>query len=118
MVPEHRNVRRFSCSARFFGSGGTFLFRGAVTDISKTGLCLTAVAPMARGQSIHLNVALPDGGSIDAVGEVRWVRGQRDGSAEAGLRFVRINQHSLEVIDEAMTERPFVSTVMRQYVFR
>lgn len=117
MYPENRNVRRYTCQARFFGSGGTFLFRGAVTDISRTGLCLSGVAAMAKGQSIHLKVDLPTG-TVDVVGEVRWVRSQADGTAEVGLRFVRINQSSLEAIDDAMAERPITSSFMRQYVFR
>lgn len=117
MYPELRNDRRFTCQARFFGSGGTFLFRGAVTDISRTGLCLSGVAPMARGQAIHLKVDLPSG-SVEAVGEVRWVKAQDDGLAEVGLRFVRINQSSLEAIDEVTADRPVTSTFMRQYVFR
>ncbi|MBL8920465.1 MAG: PilZ domain-containing protein [Myxococcaceae bacterium] len=119
MYPENRNVRRYTCQARFFGSGGTFLFRGAVTDISRTGLCLSGVAPMAKGQSIHLKVELP-AGTVDAVGEVRWVRPLEGGTAEVGLRFVRINQSSLEAIDETVAERerPVTSSFMRQYVFR
>jgi hypothetical protein len=117
MYPELRNDRRYTCQARFFGSGGTFLFRGAVTDISRTGLSLAGIAPMARGQSIHLKVELPTG-TVEAVGEVRWVRVQDDGTAEAGLRFLRINQSSLEAIDEATVERPITSSFMRQYVFR
>lgn len=117
MVPELRNTRRFTCQARFFGSGGTFMFRGAVTDISRTGLCLAGAGPMARGQAIHLSFELPTG-TVDAVGEVRWVRSQPDGSSEAGLRFVRINRASLEAIDEVMVERPITSSFMRQYVFR
>lgn len=117
MYPELRNDRRYTCQARFFGSGGTFLFRGAVTDISRTGLCLAGLGAMAKGQSIHLKVDLPTG-TVEAVAEVRWVRTQEDGTAEAGMRFVRINQSSLEAIDEAMAERPITSTFMRQYVFR
>jgi hypothetical protein len=117
MYPELRNDRRFTCQARFFGSGGTFLFRGAVTDISRSGMCLTGAVAMAKGQSIHLKVELPSG-TVDAVGEVRWVRQLADGSSEAGLRFVRINQPSLEAIDEATSERPITSNFMRQYVFR
>lgn len=117
MYPELRNDRRYTCQARFFGSGGTFLFRGAVTDISRTGLCLAGVAPMARGQSIHLKVDLPTG-TVEAVAEVRWVRSQADGLAEVGLRFVRINQSSLEAIDEVTVDRPVVSSFMRQHVFR
>lgn len=117
MYPELRNDRRYTCQARFFGSGGTFLFRGAVTDISRTGLCLAGIGAMAKGQSIHLKVDLPTG-TVEAVAEVRWVRSQEDGTAEAGMRFVRINQSSLEAIDEAMAERPITSTFMRQYVFR
>ncbi len=117
MYPELRNDRRYNCQARFFGSGGTFLFRGAVTDISRTGLCLVGISAMAKGQSIHLKVELPTG-TVDAVAEVRWVRTQADGNAEAGLRFVRINQPSLEAIDEATAERPITSGFMRQYVFR
>lgn len=117
MYPELRNDRRYTCQARFFGSGGTFLFRGAVTDISRTGLCLAGIGAMAKGQSIHLKVDLPTG-TVEAVAEVRWVRSQEDGTAEAGMRFLRINQSSLEAIDEAMAERPITSTFMRQYVFR
>jgi len=117
MTPEHRNDRRYTCQARFFGSGGPFLFRGEVTDISRTGLCLGGSAPMARGQSIHLQVELPTG-TVDAVAEVRWVRSQADGTAEAGLRFLRISQPSLVAIDQATAARPITSSFMRQFVFR
>lgn len=117
MYPELRSDRRFQCQARFFGSGGTFLFRGSVTDISRTGLCLEGAVAMARGQSIHLSLELPSG-PVDAVAEVRWVRQKPDGSSEAGLRFVRISQASLEAIDEVTQERPITSSFMRQHVFR
>lgn len=72
---------------------------------------------MAKGQSIHLKVELP-AGIVEAVGEVRWVRSFEDGTSEAGLRFVRINHTSLEVIDDVTVDRPIVSSFMRQYVFR
>jgi hypothetical protein len=97
MDPELRNDRRYHCQARFFGSGATFLFRGAVTDISRTGLCFEGISAMAKGQSIHLEVELPTG-TVDAVAEVRWVR--------------------TEAIDEATAERPITSGFMRKYVFR
>jgi hypothetical protein len=69
------------------------------------------------GQSIHMQVELPTG-LVEAVGEVRWVRSGKDGLSEAGLRFIRINNTSLEAIDEAMAERPMTSRSMRSLVDR
>ena len=118
MNPEPRRAtRRFPCKARFLGGAATVI-RGDVQDVSPTGMCLATTAELPRGRELHLEFELPTG-SVEAVGEVRWVTAPRkDGLREVGIRFVRISAPSAKVIEEATRERTFASSVMQSYVFR
>lgn len=100
MDADQRLGRRVTCKARFMGATAGTL-RGEITDVSETGLRLIAQGgTLKRGASLHLEFSLPTG-RVEAVGEVRWVKKGEQGSASAGIRFVRISAESQKIIAKA-----------------
>jgi c-di-GMP-binding flagellar brake protein YcgR len=101
-----RHMLRRPCEARFL-AGGIHALRGQVCDISLEGACLAldaprgvamvTVGPPAVKEQLYLEFELPTG-TVEAVAEVRWLTRHADGSALAGLRFLRIPETSQTAI--------------------
>lgn len=116
MFPENRDHRRHPCRVRFLAASRSAV-TGEVRDLSPTGMCLVTDTTFARGMALHLEFEL-GGATVDVVGEVRRVVDLPDGQVEVGIKFVRIPAQSLAVIKAAVEEKPFVSSAMRDFVYR
>ncbi len=76
---------------------------GRITDLSSTGLFIATKQFIPIGKEIHLEFHLP-GGKVEAVGEVRWVaRGEEVSEPGLGIRFVRLDAASAQVIEAAIS---------------
>ena len=87
------------------------LIRGEVRDVSPSGLCLSTVLPVRKGQLLHLRFELPTG-LVEAVGEVRWVVKKKGKPNDLGIRFVRIPITASRVIDAALNGEPSVAAAI------
>jgi hypothetical protein len=99
-----RQHKRFSCNARFHGGGASTNLHGRITDLSGSGLFLVTKQFIPVGKQVHLEFEL-DTGSVDAVGEVRWIaRGSDVPEQGMGIRFLRLSAASARAIDEALSD--------------
>jgi len=75
--------------------------RARTTNVSEGGMAIRAVAPLVRGVSGKLTLALPDcRGTIEAKAELVWV----DGNGRAGIRFIEVPKNSRELLDKWLEE--------------
>ena len=73
-------------------------------NISGGGICLMVNEPVVVGDTLKLDIALPENKSIRAIGRVAWVDtfeiigGRREVKYEAGIEFVDISNVDREQI--------------------
>ena len=98
---------RFACHARIAGAGtASMLIRGAIRDVSTSGLCLSTSLPIKKGATLHLSFRLPTG-LVEAVGEVRWIKKTMGQPHELGIRFIRIDATATAAIERAIDGEQF-----------
>ena len=101
-VAKRRNHERIRCDLSSTGGGASINLSGRITDISGTGVFLATRQFLPLGKQVHLEFSL-DTGSVEAVGEVRWVaRGQQPVESGMGIRFLRLSSASARAIDDAI----------------
>jgi uncharacterized protein (TIGR02266 family) len=91
-APERRNSSRAPWLADLEFAEDAQFFTGLSLDISEGGLFVATYTPIPIGTRLVLCFELPDGTSVEARGEVRWVRpeamdGERPG---VGIKFTEL----------------------------
>ncbi len=93
---EHRRYRRIEVGypLTLFCQGATY--RAKATNLSLGGVFVSTNLPLQAGALVHLRLSLPDRSSIQATGQVRFVRA----GVGAGIRFFEIAERDLQRIGE------------------
>jgi uncharacterized protein (TIGR02266 family) len=82
---ERRSSERWGCALEVEFSDESQFFAGLSQDISMGGLFLATYRKLAVGTSLRLRFDLPDGTTIEAGGEVRWVCDPAPGRGRPGV---------------------------------
>lgn len=74
------------------------------TNVSRGGLFVRTQEPILPGQRVLLELSLPGGRSIEAVGRVAWARrvmraGAEEDDAGIGLQFVGTTAEEMDALD-------------------
>ena len=85
----------------------THFYAGITQDLSQGGVFVATYRLLAVGTLLWLAFDLPDGTHVRTRGEVRWIRGEQDGSLRPGMgvAFVDLPEPSLRAIEAFCRER-------------
>ena len=104
---ENRQYQRRSFSVDITLHGDDNFYAGITGDVSEGGIFVATYVPPPLGTSVSLEVVLPDGTPVKAVGIVKWVRELRASSDIApgcGVQFSEIDERGLQAIRRFVTE--------------
>lgn len=107
-APERRTSDRAPYLTELeFGEDAQF-FTGLSLDVSDGGLFVATYQPIPLGTRLVLCFELPNGASVEARGEVRWVRREGDdgGRPGVGIAFTELPADARDHIAALCRERP------------
>ena len=109
--PMRSLVRISTIDPELDPESGRFFFRTShetSADFSLGGLSLRTQDPMRTGRRVLIEVDGPDGGAIEAVGRIAWVRvdprNRGEGWIGVGVEFLGGQTHALSKLDAALDE--------------
>ena len=102
MVRERRRYFRYPVELEvILRLGQNQEIRARTTNVSEGGMAIRTEAPLARGAVGKISLSLPAGREIvEAKAELVWV----DGKGKAGIRFMEVNKHSRQLLDQWLEE--------------
>jgi|GEM_PF-1457385 len=102
MVPSsRRRNQRLQLELELEFKEDTHFYAGITQDLSQGGVFVATYRLLAVGTLLWLAFDLPDGTHVRTRGEVRWLRGEQDGSLRPGMgvAFVDLPEPSLRAIE-------------------
>jgi uncharacterized protein (TIGR02266 family) len=105
---HHREHSRFTVDLDMtIGSDHNF-YAGFAENLSAGGVFIATHKLKPAGSTIELSINLPEGVTVRAVGEVRWIRvfnEHSDTPPGMGVRFLEIDDSSVAAIGEFLSRR-------------
>lgn len=106
--PERRVSSRAPWIADLEFAEDAQFYTGLSLDISEGGLFVATYTPIPIGTRLVLCFELPDGTSVEARGEVRWVRSEATDAERpgVGISFTELPDHVRERIADICARQP------------
>jgi uncharacterized protein (TIGR02266 family) len=98
---ERRQKERRECEFDVEFLGDSHFITGITQDLSEGGVFVATYQRLPIGTPVCLAFELPDGHRVEARGEVRWIRGEREESGTRpglGIAFTELDAESLAKI--------------------
>lgn len=98
---ERRLRERRECEFDVEFLGDSHFITGITQDLSEGGVFVATYQRLPIGTPVSLAFELPDGHRVEAHGEVRWIRGEREESSTRpglGIAFTELDAESLSKI--------------------
>jgi uncharacterized protein (TIGR02266 family) len=100
---ERRRKERRECEFDVEFLGDSHFITGITQDLSEGGVFVATYQRLPIGTPVCIAFELPDGHRIEARGQVRWIRGEREESGTRpglGIAFSQLDAESLAKISE------------------
>lgn len=105
---HHREHSRFTVDLDVTVGSDHNFYAGFAENLSAGGVFIATHKLKPAGSTIELSVNLPEGVTIKAVGQVRWIRvfnEHSDTPPGMGVRFLEIDDSSVAAISEFLSRR-------------
>lgn len=105
---HHRQHSRFAVDLDVTVGSDHNFYAGFAENLSAGGVFIATHKLKPAGSTIELSINLPDGVTVKAVGEVRWIRvfnDQSDTPPGMGVKFLEIDDSSVAAIGQFLSRR-------------